>query len=114
MRGRVCRLVACASLAGLFATGCYRATPTPQAKPATTTESTSQVDAPGPNLSPPQVVRGQLAAFRKNSDDDAGIRAAFEFASPSNRQRVGGVEHFIRVVHHPLFRPILRHRTSEL
>ena len=64
---------------------------------------------PLPSLSPEDVVRIQLTALQHNDEPtkDAGIRAAFEFASPGNRAVTGPVERFITMVKNPLYAPLL-------
>ncbi len=71
---------------------------------------------PTPNLTPRQVVEAQLAAMQHNDEPepDAGIRTAFRFASPSNRETTGPVERFIEMVKQPGYDALLNHRQSSL
>lgn len=71
---------------------------------------------PEPELTPRQVVEAQLAAMQHNDDPepDAGIRTAFQFASPSNREMTGPVERFIEIVKQPGYDALLNHRQSSL
>lgn len=64
---------------------------------------------PDPSLSPEDVVRLQLKALQHNDDPckDAGIQAAFEFASPGNRAVTGPIDRFITMVNNPLYAPLL-------
>ena len=52
---------------------------------------------PSAELAPEEVVAAQLHALRQNdpANRDAGIRIAFRFASPGNRQVTGPIERFI-------------------
>ncbi len=74
------------------------------------------IAGPTPALSPRQVVEAQLAAMQRNDDPepDAGIRTAFLFASPSNREMTGPVERFIEMVKQPGYDALLNHRSSSL
>lgn len=55
---------------------------------------------PSPDLSPEEVVRIQVEALQRNDEPtpDAGIEAAFRFASPSNRQATGPLARFSRMI----------------
>lgn len=56
---------------------------------------------PSPRLSPAEVVRIQLNALRHNDKPtpDAGIATAYAFASPTNHDRAGSLQHFAEMVH---------------
>jgi len=71
---------------------------------------------PSPDLTPRDVVEAQLAALKANDEPeaDAGIRAAFRFASPENKRTTGPVERFIEMVKNPLYAPLLHHRAAVL
>ncbi len=75
-----------------------------------------QYPTPSPDLSPQDVVRLQLDALQNNDllPDDAGIRAAFAFTSPTNREATGPVERFIQLVKNPLYRPLIGFETARL
>ncbi len=72
--------------------------------------------SPDPALSPGQVVRAQLEALRKNDHPgpDAGIAAAFRFASEANRAVTGPVERFARMLRNPTYRPMIDHASAKL
>ena len=55
---------------------------------------------PSPELGPGEVVRLQVEALGRNDEPapDAGIEAAFRFASPSNRAATGPLDRFARMV----------------
>ena len=55
---------------------------------------------PSPDLSPEDVVRIQVEALQRNDEPspDAGIEAAFRFASPSNRRATGPLGRFSEMV----------------
>ncbi len=69
---------------------------------------------PSAELAPEEVVAAQLHALRQNdpANRDAGIRIAFRFASPGNRQVTGPIERFIALVRNPLYAPMLNHRAA--
>jgi hypothetical protein len=71
---------------------------------------------PKPELSPEEVVQYQVAALQQNDDQksDAGIERAFQFASPSNRQATGPLEHFAQVLKGPVYSPMLNNRSSSI
>ena len=71
---------------------------------------------PRPGLSPAQVVQYQVTALQHNDDpkSDAGIERAFRFASPSNKQVTGPLEHFIQILKGPGYSPMLNNRSSEI
>jgi Domain of unknown function (DUF4864) len=71
---------------------------------------------PRPELSPEEVVQYQVAALQRNDDpkSDAGIERAFRFASPSNQQATGPLEHFVQIVKGPAYSPLLNHRSSAI
>ena len=55
---------------------------------------------PSPDLAPEEVVRIQVEALRQNDEphDDAGIEAAFRFASPGNRRATGPLPRFTQMI----------------
>ncbi|MEM1023014.1 MAG: DUF4864 domain-containing protein [Myxococcota bacterium] len=71
---------------------------------------------PSPELGVEAVVRVQLEALKLNPqlDDDAGIRLAFRFASPSNRAQTGPIERFIPMVKAPAYAPLLGFDSSSV
>jgi hypothetical protein len=71
---------------------------------------------PDPELTPSQVVRIQLDALQRNSQPEAegGIKTAWNFASPGNKQATGPLPRFIRMVHGPTYEPMVNHRSYRL
>jgi hypothetical protein len=71
---------------------------------------------PRPELSPAEVVQYQIAALQQNDKpkSDAGIERAFRFASPSNKQLTGPLEHFVQIVKSPAYSPLLNSRSSAI
>jgi hypothetical protein len=130
------RLAACACLLlGLLLAACgtqTAANPTPPdviptaeatATPAPSATPTAEPDValddlpgkPDPSLDPNDVVRIQLEAFQNNDipEPDSGIRRAFEFASPENREFTGPVDEFIELLHDPRYRDLLNFQRAE-
>ena len=64
---------------------------------------------PSPALSPRQVVQFQLDSLRQNDlpGPNSGIERSFRFASPSNKQVTGPLEHFAEIVRSPAYAPLL-------
>ncbi|MFP4484497.1 MAG: DUF4864 domain-containing protein [Spirochaetaceae bacterium] len=62
---------------------------------------------PDPLFSPAQVVRIQMEAFKGNDSENRGIRIAFRFASPGNREATGPLPRFIVLMNQPEYRPML-------
>jgi hypothetical protein len=71
---------------------------------------------PNPEFSPDEVVRIQLDALANNNTpyQDAGIEIAFRFASPANKETTGPLSRFIKLVHNPIYNPMLNHETAQL
>jgi len=65
--------------------------------------------APHPTLTPRDVINIQLDALQNNdlTEDDAGFRAAFAFASPQARNITGSVDAFRDLLHSPLYSTLL-------
>ncbi len=63
--------------------------------------------SPDPRLSPEEVVRIQMSAFRNNDAEDRGIEIAFRFASPANRRLTGPLPRFARMMRTVLYEPML-------
>ena len=72
--------------------------------------------SPDADLSPREVVEAQLAALQQNDvpETDEGIRIAFRFASPDNRQTTGPIERFARMLHAPAYSALLNHKARSL
>ncbi len=71
---------------------------------------------PDPALLAQDVVWIQLDALQ-NSDltpTGTGLRIAYRFASPKNRETIGSVDEFIRVVKNPLYAPLIGFERAEL
>lgn len=74
---------------------------------------------PAPGYGPEQVVRIQLEALADNDDpvENAGIKTAYNFASPANRRATGPLDRFVRMVEGPKYAPMVDHveaRTDSL
>ena len=67
----------------------------PTAEPTMRTASDS-VPQPSPELSPREVVQLQVEALGTNDEPfaQAGVKAAFDFASPANKRATGPLERF--------------------
>ena len=70
---------------------------------------------PSPDLSPEAVVRLQVEALQRNDEphSDAGIEAAFRFASPANRRATGPLERFTAMVKGPAYGAMLGFERAE-
>lgn len=66
---------------------------------------------PDPSYGPERVVGIQLDALATNDDPvpDAGIKTAYNFASPANRRRTGPLDRFVRMVSGPRYAPMIDH-----
>jgi hypothetical protein len=66
---------------------------------------------PDPEYSPAEVVDLQLSALADNDDpvENAGIKTAYNFASPNNRRQTGPLERFVRMVNGPQYAPMIDH-----
>lgn len=66
---------------------------------------------PSPSLSPTEVVRLQVEALGDNDTphEDAGIEAAFTFASPANKRVTGPLRRFRRLFETPAYGPMIDH-----
>jgi len=86
---------------------------TPKDDRAQTAKGKNQVQ-PTPDLTPNEVVRVQLQAFKNNDapTPDSGIELAFRFASPSNKEVTGPLPRFIELVKNPAYLPLLNHRSA--
>jgi hypothetical protein len=67
---------------------------------------------PSPELLPEDVVKIQLNALKHNDEKNHGIAIAYRFASPENRLHTGPLERFIRMLHNPLYAPMLNYDTE--
>jgi hypothetical protein len=66
---------------------------------------------PTPDLSPKEVVRVQVEALARNDEPhpDAGIEAAFRFASPANKAATGPLERFRTLFDAPSYGSMIGH-----
>lgn len=71
---------------------------------------------PDPTLQPHDVVRLQLDALQNNdlTPGDSGIRIAYRFASPKNREALGTLDDFIQIVKNALYAPLVGFERAEL
>lgn len=82
---------------------------------AQTPDSTAAVPSPSPALSPQEVVQVQVEALGSNDTprEGAGIQAAFNFASPSNREATGPLERFRTPFDTSRYGPMIDHATAQ-
>lgn len=66
-----------------------------------------RLPTPNPGLTPDQVVKIQLSAFKINDAADQGVRKAYDFASPASKRVAGPVERFAVLVRNPVYLPLL-------
>jgi len=66
---------------------------------------------PDPSYDPERVVGIQLDGLATNDDPvtNAGIKTAYNFASPANRRRTGPLDRFVRMVEGPQYAPMIDH-----
>ena len=78
---------------------------------APTPDSAAAVPSPAPDLSPQKVVQVQVEALGSNDTptEGAGIQAAFNFASPSNRKATGPLDRFRTLFDTPMYGPMIDH-----
>lgn len=69
---------------------------------------------PSPELSPEDVVKIQLKALKYNDEKNRGIAIVYRFASPENRLYTGPLPNFTKMLHNPLYAPMLNYDTEEL
>lgn len=70
---------------------------------------------PTPEREAEQVVHIVIEAMGRNDDPepDAGIKTAYNFASPQNKRMTGPLDRFIEMVKVPLYRPMLNFEAAE-
>jgi hypothetical protein len=75
------------------------------------TPSADTLPEPSPDLTPKEVVRLQVEALGANDEpfEDAGIEAAFNFASPANKRATGPLRRFRRLFDTPTYGPMVDH-----
>jgi len=66
---------------------------------------------PDPSYGPERVVEIQLSALADNDEPvaNAGIKTAYNFASPANRRATGPLDRFVRMVEGPRYAPMIDH-----
>lgn len=71
---------------------------------------------PNPLLSPDDVVKIQLDALQNNDlmPNNEGIRFAFAYASPMNRQALGSLDDFIKLIKETVYRRMIGFERAEL
>jgi hypothetical protein len=76
-----------------------------------TTYPVEGVPTPDPSHGPERVVDIQLAALATNDEPitNAGIKTAYNFASPANRRQTGPFDRFVRMVEGPRYAPMIDH-----
>lgn len=83
---------------------------TPDAMPT----APDSLPAPSPDLTPAEVVRLQVEALADNDTPypNAGIEAAFRFASPANKRATGPIDRFRTLFDTPTYEPMLGHERA--
>jgi len=71
----------------------------------------SDLPTPEPSYGPEQVVQIQLSALATNDDPvvNAGIKTAYNFASPANRRSTGPLPRFVAMVEGRTYAPMIDH-----
>lgn len=66
---------------------------------------------PDPSYGPERVVELQLDALADNDtpSENAGIKTAYNFASPANRRSTGPLDRFVRMVEGQRYAPMINH-----
>ena len=69
------------------------------------------VPTPDPSYGPERVVEVQLTALADNDDpiENAGIKTAYNFASPANRRSTGPLPRFVAMVEGRTYAPMIDH-----
>ena len=69
------------------------------------------VPMPDPDDGPEAALHRQLTALADNDDPiaDAGVKMAYNYASPANRRRTGPYERFARMVRSDRYAPLVDH-----
>jgi len=71
----------------------------------------SGLPTPNPSYEPERVIEIQLDALAANDtpEENAGIKTAYNFASPANRRSTGPLGRFVRMVEGPQYAPMIDH-----
>jgi hypothetical protein len=66
---------------------------------------------PDPAYEPERVIEIQLEALETNDTpvENAGVKTAYNFASPANRRATGPLDRFIKMVEGPQYAPMIDH-----
>lgn len=69
---------------------------------------------PSPEYGPEEVITTQVEALADNDNpvENAGIKTAYNFASPGNRRSTGPLKRFIRMVEGPQYSPMINHEEA--
>lgn len=69
------------------------------------------VPTPDPSYGPSRIIEIQLDALATNDDpvENAGIKTAYNFASPANRRSTGPLPRFVQMVTGPQYAPMVNH-----
>ena len=83
--------------------------PSPPSSPSS--YPVSDLPTPDPSYGPRAVVDLQLDALANNDDpvENAGIKTAYNFASPANRRATGPLDRFVAMVRGPRYAPMVDH-----
>jgi hypothetical protein len=83
-------------------------------QPAAMSTADDSLPEPAPDLSPTEVVRLQVEALSDNDApyEEAGIEAAFNFASPANKRATGPLDRFRRLFDTPAYGPMVDHQSA--
>jgi hypothetical protein len=69
---------------------------------------------PDPTYGPEEVISLQVEALAENDTpvENAGIKTAYNFASPANRRATGPLNQFIKMVEGPQYAPMIDHQEA--
>lgn len=98
---------------GVFMVLAWQASTTSTKPPPSTPPPAQQVLRPSPDLPPQAVVKIVVDALRHNDypEPDAGIKTAYRFASPRNREVTGPLDRFTHLLKSPQYRPFIMPHT---
>ena len=104
--------VAIAAAAGPDGASARPAATPPTAPRPPMSASADTLPEPSPELSAKEVVRLQVDALGRNDEprEDAGIEAAFNFASPDNKRVTGPLRRFRTLFDTPAYGPMIDHQ----
>ncbi|GEM_PF-245747 len=91
--------------------GALEPPPSTSTIPAAMSLPSDSLPAPSPEWSPREVVQVQVEALAANDEPyaDAGIEAAFNFASPANKRATGPLERFRTLFDTAAYAPMIDH-----